>query len=96
MKGTFISVWDNAIIRTPAELDTETGELSTNSVDAEGLEHLIEELFEDEEGNEHNVCPDCHEYILKEKDITDTDENGNELPEIAGIIICSNPYCTNS
>jgi hypothetical protein len=64
MKGTFVSIWDNGSIRTPAELNEETGEIQTTSVDADGMEHLMEEWFEDEDGEEFEVCPVCHEYIL--------------------------------
>jgi len=96
--GLFTSVWDGGReITTSATLDTETGYLEIKSSDEniEDLDVLDGENFVDDEGNEYNVCPECHEYILKEKDITDTDEDGNELPEIQGIIICSNPYCGN-
>jgi uncharacterized protein with PIN domain len=88
-KGTFISIWDEGSIRTPAKLDEETGEITTNSVDAKGMEHLIEELFEDEEGEEYNVCPECHEFILK----TVMKEGvGKTLYEEE---VCSNPDCDN-
>lgn len=66
LKGTFISVWDNGSVRTPSTLDTETGEVTTNSVDVnDDLGTLMEEVFEDEEdGEEYDICPECHEYIL--------------------------------
>jgi hypothetical protein len=88
-KGTFISIWDNGSIRTPAELNTETGEISTTSVDADGMEHLMEEIFEDEEGEEYDVCPVCHEYILK---VVMKEGVGKTLYEEQ---VCSNPDCEN-
>jgi hypothetical protein len=87
-RGTFISIWDEGSVRTPAELD-EDGEISTTSVDVEGMEHLIEEIFEDEDGEEYDVCPECHEYILK----TVMKEGvGKTLYEAQ---VCSNPDCDN-
>jgi hypothetical protein len=89
MKGTFVSIWDNGSIQTPAELDEKTGEISTESVDADGMEHLMEEWFEDEEGEEIEVCPICHEYALK----TVVKEGiGKTLYEDK---VCCNPDCEN-
>ena len=89
MLGTFVSVWDNGSLRTPATLDTETGEVTTESVDADGMEHLIDEWFEDEEGEEYEICPECHEYITK----TVMKEGiGKTLYEAR---VCSNPDCEN-
>jgi len=65
IKGTFTSVWDNGSVITPSTLDLETGEVSTDSVEVDdNLGTLMEECFEDEEGEEYEVCPECHEYIL--------------------------------
>lgn len=95
-KGTFTSIWDGGRkITTAATLDYETGYVQPESTneDIEDLNVCEAEYFTDEDGTQHDVCPECHCHILKEKNITDTDEEGNELPEIAGIIICSDPYC---
>jgi hypothetical protein len=97
--GLFTSIWDGGReITTVATLDTETGYLQTESTDEdiEDLDILDSEKFVDDEGNEYNVCLDCHFHVLKEKDITDTDDEGNELPEIAGVMICSDPYCESN
>jgi hypothetical protein len=97
--GLFTSTWDGGTeITTAATLDTETGYLDIDCTDEgiEDLESLDSERFVDCEGIHYDVCPDCHMHILKEKDITDTDEHGNELPEIAGVIICSDPYCESN
>lgn len=86
-KGNFVSLWEEGTITTPAELNTETGEITTESVDANGMEHLMEEWFED--GEEYEVCPVCHEYILK----TVMKEGiGKTLYEA---LVCSNPECEN-
>lgn len=98
-QGLFTSVWDGSReITTTATLDTETGhvEAEMTTEDIEDLDCLFTEYFVDSDGNRYEICPDCHEHILKEKDITDTDEDGNELPEISGIIICSDPYCESN
>lgn len=90
LKGTFVSLWDEGTISTPAELDTETGEVTTESVDVNNFEHLNEEWFEDkEDGEEYEVCTVCHEFILK----TIMDEGiGKSLIERQ---ICSDPDCEN-
>lgn len=93
--GTYTSVWDDGrAITTAAVLDNETGELEIEMTteDVDDLDVLIDEFF-DLGGTVHKVCPTCHSHILKEKDITELDEDGNELPEIGGIFICSDPYC---
>jgi uncharacterized protein with PIN domain len=87
--GTFISIWEEGIIRTPATLNEESGEISTNSVDAEGMEHLMEEMFEDEEGEEFDICPVCHEYITK---VVMKEGVGKTLYEEN---VCMNPDCEN-
>ena len=91
-KGTFTSVWDSAIINTPAEVNEETGEISTNSVETGDNGSLIEEFFEDEEGDQLEVCPDCHGFVLREKCI-EGEGNGNDYD---GELICSNPYCDSN
>jgi hypothetical protein len=92
MKGIFVSVWDgDTEVRTPAVLDEATGEIETKSVDVDDLDlnMLDREYFENEEGDEYKVCPECHEYILK----TVMKEGiGKTLYEAQ---VCSNPYCEN-
>jgi hypothetical protein len=92
IKGTFVSVWDGGEeVRTPAELNTKTGEVTTESVDVEGLDLdiLDREYFETSDGDELEVCTDCHEYILK----TVMKEGiGKTLNEVH---VCSNPDCDN-
>jgi hypothetical protein len=95
MKGKLITLWDGEIeISTPAELNTETGEITTESIDANGLETLDREYFQSDEffnsGEEFEVCPDCHEYILK---TVMMEGIGKTLFEAN---VCSNPDCVNS
>lgn len=95
-KGLFTSIWDGGYeITTSATLDTETGYLDIEQTKEgiDDLENLEEEYFIDEEGTKYEVCLNCHYHIIIEKYITDLDEDGNELPEIAGVMICSDPYC---
>ena len=89
LKGKFTSVWDGGTeITTPAELNTETGEVSTESVDAV----LDREFFTSDEfhnaGEEFEVCPECHEYILK----TVMKE---EVGKTYEALVCSDPNCDN-
>lgn len=94
MKGTFVSVWDGGQeIRTPAVLDTETGEVTAESVEADDVEMLDREYFESSEhensGEEFEVCPECHEYITK---VVMKEGVGKTLYEAR---VCSNPDCLN-
>ena len=91
IKGTFTSLWDNngAAIVTLATLDTETGEVTAESVDVDelGLECLDREFFTDTDDNEYKVCTTCHEYILKSVMV---DGVGSCLDEVQ---VCSNKDC---
>ena len=90
MKGTFVSVWDGGTeIRTPAELDLSTGEVITESVEAGNVEILDREYFESETGDELDICPDCHTYILK---AVMKEGIGHTLTEV---FVCSDPDCDN-
>jgi hypothetical protein len=90
IKGIFTSVWDGGIeVTTPAELDESTGEIITESVDVNGLENLESESFTDEKGNEYEVCPECHTYIMKTIMV---DGIGSCYDEKS---VCSDPDCDN-
>jgi len=88
IKGTFTSIWDDDNdITTPAELNTKTGEVTAESVEAHDVEILNKEYFTNEKGEEFEVCPECHEYILHtcmEPGI------GHNLDEVKR---CKNPDC---
>jgi hypothetical protein len=90
--GTFTSVWDDGFeVVTNAELDEETGEVTADCVDTDDLDLdiLDREYFTDVEGVEHEVCTECHEYIMRDKMI---EGEGNGI-DYDGQQICSNPYC---
>ena len=92
IKGVFVSVWDDGTeIRTNATLDEETGHIEAEQSD-DPCDHgsLVREYFEDEDGNEYEVCPDCHEYIMKTVMI---DGIGQCLDECR---VCSDPDCINN
>jgi hypothetical protein len=90
MNGTFTSVWDFAIINTPAELDEETGEVFTPSVDVTGDNgSLIEEFFMGEDGEQREICPTCHTFILKTEMV---ERIGKTLIERTG---CTDEHCDN-
>lgn len=92
LKGTFTSIWDgDTEITTDAELDTETGEVTCESIDVDDmdLECLEREFFTDEDDNEYRICTTCHEYILVDPII-----EGERLPEVE--LVCSNPYCDSN
>jgi len=92
-KGTFTSVWDGGFeVTTPAELDIETGEIFTESVEAGDVEILDREYFTDEDGTETDVCPTCHGFLMREK-MFEGEGNGNDYD---GELICSYPYCESN
>lgn len=95
MKGIFVSVWDGGTeIRTDAILNEETGEVTTKSVEADDVDSLDREYFESSEfhnsGEEFEICPECHEYILK---VVMKEGIGKTLYEEK---VCSNLDCCNS
>jgi hypothetical protein len=88
--GNFTSVWDNGSITTPATLDTETGELSINSVEVDDSFHnLVYEHFESSDGELFDVCDYCHDHVLREVQIVR--DNGFE----ATTECCTDPDCEN-
>jgi len=90
MIGTFVSIWDcNTKICTQAELIIDTGEILTKSIDINNVNFLEREYFESEDGEIFEVCPECHEYILK---TVMKESIGKTLYEIQ---VCSNPDCIN-
>jgi len=90
MKGTFVSVWDDGTeIRTPAILDETSGSVDAETADVENLDILEREYFESSDGEEYEICPECHEYILK---TVMKDGIGSTLYEA---LVCSNPDCEN-
>ena len=81
LEGTFQSIWEEGLIKTPAKLNLENGEITANfSDEGSEYEHLICEKFVDNEENEYPVCPNCHNYILKTE--INPDPFGNEWSEI--------------
>lgn len=93
-KGTFISYWsDGSTVSCGAELDTETGEIiDLQHMDA-GVEdrgHLVKEVFENEDGDEIEVCNCCHSHVLKGVMV---DGVGHCMDED---FICSDPDCPSN
>ena len=88
IKGTFTSVWSGRAVTTSCQLDPNSGELFPKTVDTyNDLGNLEREYFEDEDGDEHEVCSTCHEFILKGVMNPDIGHDLNEEME------CSNPDC---
>lgn len=92
IEGTFVSVWDDGTeIRTNATLDEETGHIDIEiSEDDEYHGSLVREYFEDEDGEEYEVCPECHEYIMK---TVMKDSIGSCIEECR---VCSDSFCINN
>jgi len=94
MKGTFVSIWDGGVeVRTPAVLDTNTGEITTEPIEVLDVEILEREYFESSEffnsGEEFEVCSECHSHILK---VVIKNGIGKTLNEVQ---VCTDPECEN-
>lgn len=90
IKGIFVSYWSDGKIVTPCYLDTKTGELFPETVDVQDMGTLEREKFyvgDSEDGDEYDVCPVCHEYVLKS---VMNPGIGHDLNEEQ---VCSNPDC---
>jgi hypothetical protein len=90
LTGSFTSLWDNSSITTQSTLDTDTGKLNTETVNdiPNDLGSLIKETFICGDDS-YEVCPVCHEYILKT--VINPDQVGNGLSEEQ---VCSNSDCS--
>lgn len=92
-KGTFTSVWDDGFeVSSNAELNEETGEVTAETTDVEGLDLdvLVLEYFTDENGNEYTVCPVCHSFIMTSKMFDGIGSTYNEHE------VCSDPDCESN
>jgi hypothetical protein len=90
LKGSFVSVWDDgSVISTEATLNPATGEVTTTPIEGD-IDHgsLEREYFESEGGLKYEVCPTCHEYLLKRS--VNPDQVGKGLSEVK---TCFNPDC---
>lgn len=87
IKGQFHSLWEEGEVVTSATLNLKTGEVTTEAVAGNGFNHLMEESFEDEEGNDYDVCSVCHTHIMRTAIV---DGVGKTLMEVQE---CSNPDC---
>lgn len=96
IKCTFTSVWgDGSVIETPCIYNVKTGEIETESVDADPDGGLVREyitVYTDELGlgeEEIEVCPICHSFIME----TVIKEGvGKQLDEVK---VCSDSNCEN-
>jgi hypothetical protein len=94
-RGILSSAWNNGIkFSTSAELDEETGEVIGEYfyTDDLNLKDKISEIFTDEDGNVHTVCPTCQMFVMREKCI---EGEGNGI-DYDGQLICSDPYCESN
>ena len=90
LKGTFTSVWDGDVeVTTNATLDTDTGYVVAEPTNV-SVDSLDREYFTDEDGDEYEICSDCHEYIMKSVMV---DGIGKCYDEI---FVCSNPDCDSN
>ena len=88
LKGSFISVWEEGTVQTEGTLNTETGEVTAKAIYSPDYGSLEREYFQDQKGNEYEICTTCHEYILKT--VMNPDPVGKGISETIG---CANPDC---
>lgn len=89
VKCKFTSVWDDgSVVTTPCTYDTSSGQVDpevSNGPIPTGL--LVREYITLDDGDELEVCHDCHEYVLR----TVMEEGvGKHLHEVKE---CPNPDC---
>lgn len=68
-QGTFVSVWDlGEECRSSCRFAPKTGEI-LYVADSEQLPEgaCLREYIEDANGDEYDVCPDCHDWVLDTK-----------------------------
>jgi hypothetical protein len=87
-KGTFTSVWSEGTVTTSCMLNYKLGSLSPETADVGDMGTLVSEKFVTTEGDEYEVCPVCHEYILKGKMFNDATGNGQHEK-----MVCADPNC---
>jgi hypothetical protein len=89
VKCVFTSVWDDgSVVTTPCTYDTSSGqvypEVSKGPVPTGSL---VREYITLDDGDELEVCHDCHEYVLKTVVGERADLSYGEYTE------CPNPDC---
>jgi hypothetical protein len=88
IKCSFTSVWTDGLVTTPCVFNSETGqvdpEVGTGPLPKGSLER---EFITLPDGDEREVCPTCHEYILKTVMGDRADRSYGEIK------VCSNPNC---
>ena len=92
MKVSYTSIWsDGAEVTTSGTYDPDTGavdaEVSKGPIPEGSLER---EFITLENGDELDVCRDCHEYVLKTAVGDRADLSFGEYEE------CSNPNCVSN
>jgi len=88
MNCTYTSEWDNgSVVETPCEYDPLTGEVDPETADVDIDAGLVREFITLPDGEELEVCPNCHFFILKTVVGDRHDESYGEYKE------CSNPDC---
>lgn len=90
IKCTFVSIWDdNVMLHSPAIYDENTGEIEVLQIhEVGGLDILIREYIQLPDGDQLDVCPECHEYALKTVMVETTGKNLVETKE------CPSPDCS--
>jgi hypothetical protein len=91
IKCTFTSVWDDgSIITTPCLYDPNDGEVSPETCNADPRGNLKREFITLPDGDEKEVCMECHGYVMK---VTMDEGIGKQLSEESH---CSDPDCSSN
>ena len=91
IKCEFTSEWsDGAVITTPCIYDPKTGEVTPESSKAMPEGCLEREYITLSDGEEKNVCPVCHGFVLKAKM-----NPGQAKHDLVEEQVCSDPNCSD-
>lgn len=85
----FTSVWDDgSTVTTPCEYDPKTGQVFPEMSQGESPEgSVVKEYISLDNGNEIQVCPNCHEYATEVVIVPGIGKMLNES------IVCRSPNC---
>ena len=87
IKCSFTSSWTKSSIIIPCVFNSETGEVHPEMSPVKPKGSLEKEFITLPDGDEREVCPTCHEYILKTVMGDRADLSYGEIK------VCSNPNC---
>lgn len=90
INGTFTSYWTEGIVSSKATLHLPEGRLDADMVEVgDEFESLKKEEFEGDNGEIYEVCPVCHDHVIK-KVMVSNKHSDSAFEEIK---VCSDASC---